>query len=97
MLVLAFVVLGLGIAIVVGHNVWSGEALPIVVTIIGWLTLLKGLFLTFLAPAGTATYLSALHYQQLFYIYAGVVLAVGAYLTYGGFTMKGNPNAQGRR
>jgi len=97
LLVLGFVVLGLGVAMVLGHNVWSGGALPIVVTIIGWLTLLKGLFLTFLAPAGAGAYLSAVRYEQLFYIYAGVTLALGAYLTYGGFTMKGNPNAQGGR
>jgi hypothetical protein len=97
LLVLGFVVLGLGVAMVLGHNRWSGGALAIVVTIIGWLTLLKGLCLAFLAPAGAAAYVSAVHYEQLFYIYAGVILAVGAYLTYGGFTMKGNPNAQGGR
>jgi hypothetical protein len=97
LLVLGLVVLGLGVAMVVGHSVWSGGALPIVVTIIGWLMLFKGLFLTFLAPAGAAAYLSAVRYEQLFYIYAGAMLAIGAYLTYGGFTMKGNSNAQGGR
>ncbi len=97
LLVLGFVVLGLGVAMVLGHNVWSVGVLPIVVTIVGWLTLFKGLFLTFLTPAGAATYLSAMHYEQLFYIYAGVTLALGAYLTYGGFNMKGDPNAQGGR
>jgi hypothetical protein len=97
LLVLGVVVLGLGIALVLGHNVWSGSAVAVVVTIVGWLTLVKGLFLTFLAPAGTAAYLSAVHYEQLFYVYAGVTLALGAYLTYGGFKMKGNPNAQGGR
>jgi hypothetical protein len=97
LLVLGFVVLGLGIAIVLGHNIWSVGALPVVVTIVGWLTLFKGLFLTFLTPASAAAYLSAMHYEQLFYIYAGVTLALGAYLTYGGFNMKGNPNVQGGR
>jgi hypothetical protein len=97
LLVLGVVVLGLGIALVLGHNVWSGSAVAVVVTIVGWLTLVKGLFLTFLAPAGAAAYLSAVHYEQLFYVYAGVTLALGAYLTYGGFNMKGNPNAQGGR
>jgi hypothetical protein len=97
LLVLGFVVLGVGIAMVLGHSVWSGGAVPVVVTIVGWLTLLKGLFLTFLAPAGAAAYLSAVRYEQLFYIYAGVMLALGAYLTYGGFTVKGNSNAQGGR
>jgi hypothetical protein len=97
LLVLGFVVLGLGIAMVLGHNIWSVGALPVVVTIVGWLTLFKGLFLTFLTPASAAAYLSATHYEQLFYIYAGVTLALGAYLTYGGFNMKGNPNVQGGR
>ena len=97
LLVLGVIVLGLGIAMVLGHNVWSMGALPVVVTVVGWLTLFKGLFLTFLAPAGATAYLSAMHYQQLFYIYAGVTLALGAYLTYGGFNMKGNLNAQGGR
>ena len=68
LLVLGFVVLGLGIAMVLGHNAWSGGALPVVVTIVGWLTLLKGLFLTFLVPAGAAAYLSAVRYEQFFYI-----------------------------
>jgi hypothetical protein len=97
LLVLGFVVLGLGIAMVLGHNVWSVGALPVVVTTVGWLTLFKGLFLTFLTPASAVAYLSAMHYEQLFYIYAGVTLALGAYLTYGGFNMKGNPNVQGGR
>jgi len=97
LLVLGFVVLGLGIAMVLGHNIWSVGALPVVVTIVGWLALFKGLFLTFLTPASAAAYLSAMHYEQLFYIYAGVTLALGAYLTYGGFNMKGNPNVQGGR
>jgi len=97
LLVLGVVVLAVGLAMVLGHNVWSGGALPVVVTIVAWLTLLKGLVLTFLSPAGAAAYLSTMHYGQLFYVYAGVTLALGAYLTYGGFNMKGNPNAQGGR
>jgi hypothetical protein len=97
LLVLGVVVLASGIAMVLGHNVWSGGALALVVTIVAWLTLLKGLFLTLLSPAGAAAYLSTMHYEQLFYVYAGVTLALGAYLTYGGFNAKGNPNVQGGR
>ena len=37
-----------GLAIVLGHNVWSGGALPVVVTLSGWLALLKGVSLLFL-------------------------------------------------
>jgi hypothetical protein len=31
-----------GLAIVVGHNVWSGAALTVVVTLMGWLVALHG-------------------------------------------------------
>jgi hypothetical protein len=97
LLVLGVVVLASGVAMVLGHNVWSRGALALVVTIVAWLTLLKGLFLTFLSPAGAAAYLSTMHIEQLFYVYAGVTFVFGAYLTYGGFNMKGSANAQGGR
>src|SRR5579862_4156857 len=29
-----------GLGIVLGHNVWSGGALPIVITIVGWISLI---------------------------------------------------------
>ena len=31
-----------GLAVVLGHQVWSGGALPVVVTLVGWAALLKG-------------------------------------------------------
>ena len=34
-----------GLAVVLGHNVWSGGALPVVVTLVGWAALLKGVTL----------------------------------------------------
>jgi hypothetical protein len=42
--------LALGLAMILGHNVWSGGALPMVVTLVGWLIFAKGLLLLFLAP-----------------------------------------------
>ena len=43
MMLTSVITLALGLALVVGHNVWSGAALPITVTVVGWLTLIKGL------------------------------------------------------
>ena len=43
MMLTSAITLALGLALVVGHNVWSGGALPITVTVVGWLTLIKGL------------------------------------------------------
>ena len=36
-----------GLAMILVHNIWSGGALPVIVTLIGWLTLTKGLLFLF--------------------------------------------------
>jgi hypothetical protein len=79
--------LSVGLAILLAHNVWSGGALPIVVTVIGWLAILKGLVLIFLSQDALAGYVQAVRFEQSYYVYAVVTLALGAYLTYGGFKM----------
>ena len=79
------IAVGVGLAIVLGHNVWSGNAVTIVVTVVGWLSLFKGLaLLTFSLGSGTA-YFAALHYAQYYYLYTSITLVLGAYLTYGSF------------
>ena len=85
LLILGVMTLAAGLALVLGHNVWSGGALTIVVTVIGWLALLKGLVFVLLPPDATIAYMAALNYEQLFYAYAAVTLLIGAYLTYAGF------------
>ncbi|MBV8204013.1 MAG: hypothetical protein JO195_03185 [Candidatus Eremiobacteraeota bacterium] len=77
-----------GLAIVLNHNVWSGGALPVLVTIIGWVTLLKGLLSLFLPADSMVALYTAAHYDQYTPIYAGIVLIIGAYLTYGGFARR---------
>jgi hypothetical protein len=74
-----------GLAIVLGHNVWSGGAAPVIVTLIGWAALIKGALLLLLSPAAAAdVFLGGYHYAQLFYFYAAVSLLLGIYLTYAG-------------
>jgi hypothetical protein len=75
-----------GLAMVLSHNVWSGGALPVIVTLIGWLTLIKGTLFFFLSPEAEArVFLGGLRYEAYFYVYAAVSLLLGIYLTYGGF------------
>src|SRR5471030_396019 len=50
MLCYAIISLAAGLAMVLGHNVWSGGALPVVVTVVGWLILAKALLLLLLTP-----------------------------------------------
>jgi hypothetical protein len=86
LLILGVFTLLAGLAMVLVHNVWSGGALPVVVTLIGWSTLIKGLLFLFLSPDAEANFfLGGLHYGQLFYPYVAFSLVLGAYLTYAGF------------
>jgi hypothetical protein len=83
-LIYGVMALGIGLAIVLGHNIWSGTT-AILVTIIGWLSLLKGLALLLLPANAQAAYFLAIRYDQYFYVYAGVTFVLGLYLTYEGF------------
>ena len=70
MWVLSVITLTVGLAMVLAHNVWSGGALPVVVTLVGWATLIKGLLFLFL-PSGVESefILSALRNPLLFYVW----------------------------
>jgi putative exporter of polyketide antibiotics len=85
-LILGVITLAAGLAMVLAHNIWSGGTLVVVVTLVGWMALVKSLFFLFLPPEmETRLFLQQLHYQQLFYLYGAISLALGVYLTYGGF------------
>ena len=85
-LILGVITLAAGLAMVLAHNIWSGGALVIVVTLLGWMALIKSLFFLFLPPEMEAgLFLQQFHYQQLFYLYAAISLGLGVYLTYCGF------------
>ena len=89
MLVLGVITLAVGLAMVLAHNIWSGGALAVVVTLVGWLSLIKGLFIVYLLPlVGVECYLKVLQNPQFFYPCMVLWLAIGIYLTYGGFTQK---------
>ena len=86
MLIVGLITLTAGLAVVLAHNIWSGGALVVVVTLVGWITLIKSLFFLFLPPEMEAgLFLGQLHYRQLFYMYTTISLVLGVYLTYGGF------------
>jgi len=90
-LVLGIITLSAGLAMVLAHNVWSGGAPVVVVTLVGWMALVKSLFFLFLPPEMEAgLFLRQIHYQQLFYVYSAISLVLGVYLTYGGFRSRSN-------
>jgi len=86
LLLLAEVIsLACGLAMIIGHNIWSGGVLPVVVTLVGWLMAVRGAGLLALSPSATAKLVEALRYEQLFYFYMGGTLVLGLYLTWLGF------------
>jgi hypothetical protein len=79
-----------GLALVLSHNVWSGGALPVVVTVVGWLALSKGLFFLLLPTDAAPRLFAVLNYDRYSYVYIAYVLLFGVYLTYAGFTSRGS-------
>ena len=81
----AIISLATGLAIVLGHNVWSGGALPVVVTLVGWLSLAKGLLLLLLPPEALTALFGRMHYGEHMYLYLMPSFLIGIYLTWAGF------------
>lgn len=78
-----------GIAMVLMHNLWRGGAPTVIVTLIGWMLLLRGIALVFISPSGAAAIYEMLRFAQFYYAYVAVPLVLGAYLAYEGF--RGSP------
>ncbi len=73
-----------GLALVLLHNFWSGGALPVIITLLGWLTLIKAVLLLVLpSPKLVALYggVSPTHIL----ISGSLTLLLGIYLTVSGF------------
>jgi hypothetical protein len=85
MLTYAIISLAIGLAMILGHNVWSSGVLPVVVTLVGWLILAKGLLLLFLTPEALTQFFERMHYGEHIYIYVAPSLVIGLYLTWAGF------------
>ena len=86
MLFYAITSLAIGIAMILGHNVWSGGALPVVVTLVGWLVLAKGLLLIFLSPDALSRMFEQTQYGTHFQLYLAPSMLIGLYLCWAGFT-----------
>jgi uncharacterized membrane protein len=85
LLLLGLIALAAGLAMVLAHNVWSGGPLPVIVTLVGWIILARGVLLLLLTPDAVARLFDAFRFGELFYLYAGIALLLGFYLTWAGF------------
>jgi uncharacterized membrane protein len=74
-----------GLAMVLGHNYWSGGVLTVVVTVVGWVILIRGLILLLLTPSAFARLFASFHFEHFFLLYLAAPLLLGVYLTVSGF------------
>ena len=88
MLTYGIISLAIGVAMILGHNIWSGGALPVVVTLVGWLILAKGLLILLIEPETISRSFEQLRYGEHYYFYLAPSLVIGLYLTWAGFTAK---------
>jgi hypothetical protein len=85
MLVTGILTMGGGVAAVLGHNVWSGGVLPLVVTLLAWVTLIKGFALIALSPSQLNAVYRAMNYPERFRATMLVGLVLSAALTVAAF------------
>jgi hypothetical protein len=74
-----------GLAIVLGHDVWTGGALPIIVTLFGWLMLVGGLMQLFTPQAKLVELYHAMRFEQRYATYVAITFLLGLYLFIAGF------------
>lgn len=79
-----FISLIIGLAMVLSYNVWM-QSWQVIITILGWLALLKGLCLLFM-PEQMKKWAKKMYGQQWLSIYLIVLLFIGLVITYLGFT-----------
>lgn len=84
-MVLGMITLAIGLAIVLAHNVWSGGVLPVVVTVLGWLFLIRGIVLLTLPPTEVTALFEMLRFSRFAPLFELIMLIIGAYLTVAGF------------
>jgi heme exporter protein D len=78
-----------GLAMVLVHNVWSKRPVVVIVTLLGWLTLIKGILYLLLPAKWLEGFFQAvLNCGACLYSATAFMLLLGAYLTYGGFKSK---------
>ena len=74
-----------GLAIVLGHDIWTGGALPVVVTLFGWLLLVSGLALLLIPHEKLIETYDGMHFEKNYAVFTAVTVAFGAYLLIAGF------------
>jgi len=74
-----------GLALVLTHNIWSGGAVPVSVTLIGWVTLIKSVIGLLLPPEALGVVVGLVRSPLLLTLDTTLLLGFGVYLAAAGF------------
>lgn len=91
LLLLGFIRVSFGAAIVLVHNVWRQGFWPLLVTLTGWSILVRGVMVLFVPPDVMAGIMDATHVLDFYYVYAAIPLVLGGYLALRGFSASAPP------
>jgi hypothetical protein len=80
-----------GLAMVIGHNRWSGGGLTIAVTVLGWLTLIKGAAILAAPPGTLSSFYHGIGYPGSFRAMMAVAGLAGLALAWATFRVKPTP------
>ena len=85
MLVTGIATMVAGAAAVIGHNRWTGGVLPIVVTVLSWLTLLKGFAIVAAPTSLLGSFYGLMGYPGSFRVVMAVAAALSLWLAWAAF------------
>jgi len=77
--------LAIGLAIVIGHDIWSDTAAALV-SLVGWITLISGFLTLFLPPQTVRDIFSRMAYEKRYPMFALISFALGGALLIAGFS-----------
>ena len=75
----------IGLAVLIGNGPWGTRALSIVVALIGWITLVRGVAMLLVTPQQQRKLIDYWRHDAAYYTAVAIVLALGLYLARAGF------------
>ena len=87
MVFMGLLVLVLGLLVTVSHNIWTGSAFQIVITIFGWAMVIKGLIISIMPIEFVEKLIMKVNRPTYYKISGVVMILIGLWLSVAGFTL----------
>ena len=75
----------LGLAVVITHSAWTGGKTSFLITLIGWIFLVRGGIGLFISDMSLRKLYHLIHFEDIYYYAVTIIFLLGLVLTYGGF------------